>query len=287
MDKLGLSGLYNIKRTITSREHRGLGIPRIHVSLWGRPGAISTAEQLWVQGVISTTNDSGWDWKVSWAGQRMWEIHYPCPRTSELDQSVWNLLRVWLNWKRNQDWRNLDNFKNPGRNSKMLQGTKKNFKNPKTLCNWLWVDWLISAKPLISLWLRQVSWDRDHHEASAPSCFPSKEKLDLLSSFQPDLCVHPWAILPCWPQLDPFAVVARGDLWHGAQTSGTMGNSGGIHALMLYIFLWVPPSAKRSCVQMRVLQKVKLKFACISEQIFVNNFPHYSPSFTHGPRGPC
>lgn len=48
-------------------------------------------------------------------------------------------------------------------------------------------------------------------------------------------------------------------------------------------FLWALPSAKRSGIQMRVLRKVKLKFACISEQIFVNNFPHYSLSFTYGP----
>lgn len=54
---------------------------------------------------------------------------------------------------------------------------KRKPKNPTTLCHWLRVNWLISAKPLISLWLRQFSWDRDHHEASAelpPFSFTSK-----------------------------------------------------------------------------------------------------------------
>lgn len=126
--------------------------------------------------------------------------------------SMWNLVNVWLSWERNQDWRSLDNFKNLGRNSKMLQGEKKKKKKTKTkrLSHWLWVNWLILAKPLISLWLRKVSWDRDHHEASAgwaPSHFPSQGKAGFMSSFQCTPLGHPD------PTDHTFAVVGLGDWW--------------------------------------------------------------------------
>lgn len=138
--------------------------------------------------------------------------------------------------------------------------------------------WLISDIPIISMQcLTQVTWG---WRLSLRLLL-----LELLPIFLPKAQLWPY-----WPQ---HLVCSHSTGWFmqlpnkadsvSHATQRTMWNSRDIHAPMLYIFLWALLSAKCSSTQMRVLWKVKLKFACISQQIFASNFPHYSLSFTCGP----
>lgn len=212
------------------------------------------------------------------------------PKRSELDPAgahlyinaryVLDLAEIGEKWGLQPPWRSLDASQNQGRNNSMLLGM--DWDEVLTLgdlspFNRLWPTWgscggrlapRLLILELLPVFLLRERWI----QKPLPTIFRARFWFSIghttwfVVTRRGNLCK--WSTKqPVWVVRPNVQCEIRGIFMHRCFT----------------FFLWALPSAKRSGIQMRVLRKVKLKFACISEQIFVNNFPHYSLSFTYGP----